>query len=59
MNDLKRILSYIIGYMIILLPFNIDNYQIKGWQYILIIIGGMILVLAGEIFPPEDDNRYA
>lgn len=57
MNDFKRILGYIIGYMIILLPFNIDNYQIKGWQYILIIIGGAILAMIGQSFPPED-NRY-
>lgn len=57
MNDFKRILGYIIGYMIILLPFNIDNYQIKGWQYILIIIGGTIIGMIGRVFPPED-NMY-
>lgn len=56
MNEYKllRILTFTIGFMFITLPFELTGYEIQLWQYIFIMIGGMILSVVNIMFPPDN-----
>ena len=55
MNEyrLLRILTFTIGFMFITLPFELTGYEIQLWQYIFIMIGGIILSVVNIMFPPR------
>lgn len=57
-NSFKRILTYCLGYFTIFESISLTGIQLKWWQFILIIVGTVIISLGDIMFPRENDDNF-